>query len=83
MDFEFINRLPLEPFDQDDIDRFQLSHKFIQWRFRVVPVFMQKNPALAGGHEDLSGAGLPVLVRIFAGLVDIELVVCVLDGGHA
>ncbi len=43
--------------------------------------FAKQGPALAAGDEDLGGAGLPVAKAVLAWLVELQVVMCVLDGG--
>ncbi len=81
-DFNLGEVFRLEAFDQQEIDRRDLSHNFLERGFHLVAVFMHQCPTAGGGNQDFTGPGLPMAMGILARLVDIEAVMRVLDGGN-
>jgi hypothetical protein len=81
--FELRDRRALETLDEHDIGGRQLGEEFGQARLGCAVQFVHERPAGIGDDEHLGGAGLPVFPGVFAGLVDIEGVVGMFDGGDA
>ena len=76
-------RLALETLDHDEIDRRQLCQQYRQPRLGGAAQLAHQRPALAGRHQNFGRTGLAMLPGIFAGHVDIEGMMGVLDDGNA
>ncbi len=70
----------LEPLHHHQIDRAELRQNIRKRRLGLLAQLMDDCPAPARHDRDLAGAGLPVLPRILARLIDVEFMVRVLDG---
>ncbi len=70
----------LVAFDEDQVGGGEAGKDGGKVGFRAA-VFAQKGEAVGGGEEDLGRAGGAVAEGVFAGLVKVDVVVDVLDGG--
>ena len=71
-----------EAFDQHEIDRRHLPQQIVDGGLGRLPQLVHQRPAPAGSDQHLGRAGDAVDVGILAGLVDVEAVMGVLDGGN-
>src|SRR5262245_11196691 len=82
MDLELRMWLALVAFDQYQIDWRKLAEQRRERRLGLAPQLAHQSKAAAGGDQHLGGPGHPVRVGVFAGLIDVELVMRVLERRH-
>ena len=70
-----------EAFDQHQLDRLQSCEQGCEVGRGSVAAFVQQGPARLAGQQHLMRAGLAVQPAILAGLVQVDAVMGVLDGG--
>ncbi len=81
MHFELGMRLALVAFDDHEIDRRQLVEQVGERRLGRAPQLMHQRPAIGGADQDFGGAGHAVAMQILAGLIHVEGMMRVLEGG--
>src|SRR4051812_38458403 len=74
--------LGLEPLDDREIDRGETAQESGEGRLVPAPQFVDQCPAPSGGDQHLRRPGLAMLERVLAGLVDLEGMMGVLEGGY-
>ena len=80
VDLDLWMGMEFEALDQQEVYGSHLSYQLIEGRFCVAAQFVLQSPAAPRGDHDFACSGLTVAPRILAWLIEIESVVCMLDG---
>src|SRR5215469_8294145 len=75
-------RVKFEAFDQQEVYWGHLRYQLIEGRFWVAAQCVLQSPAASRSDHDFASSGLSVAPRILTWLIEIEGVVCMLDGRH-
>ena len=80
VDLDLWMGMEFEALDQQEVYGSHLSYQLIEGRFCGAAQFVLQSPAAPRGDHDFACSGLTVAPRILAWLIEIESVVCMLDG---
>jgi len=82
-DFQLRMIVMFETLDEHQVHIADLLEQFTQRRLGSIGQLDNMRPAPGRSDNDFACTRGPMLITVFAGMIDIELVVCVLDGCHA